>query len=247
MPANSHSVLGVEGYSMKLKLTILTFETTRRCNMCCTHCVRGPAQCVDIAPAAIRNTVQAIESIDLVEFTGGEPSLYPAAIWQFTAVAAINMCSVASFSVVTNAFQYNEAFSGALTDLFEFVEQPSGCTLVISQDQYHPLRSADAVRHYEKLPFFYGYKTFPPGSGLINDGMAKLNHLDSQIVEVPEDIFAWKEDDGICVDSQIYINALGDVLLHCDLSYESQKKHVIGNVLREPLDEIILRLMQQSN
>ena len=45
----------------------------------------------------------------------------------------------------------------------------------------------------------------------------------------------------------VYINAKGDVLLNCDLSYQKQKKYVIGNVLKESLNDILIRNLDEES
>ena len=52
--------------------------------------------------------------------------------------------------------------------------------------------------------------------------------------------------DNLYIDDMIYINALGDVLLDCDMSYQTQKKHVLGNVLNESLKDILIRNLDDS-
>ena len=49
------------------------------------------------------------------------------------------------------------------------------------------------------------------------------------------------EDDRINIeDDMIYVNAFGDVLLNCDVSYENQYEYMIGNVNDSKLVDIIL-------
>jgi hypothetical protein len=47
-----------------------------------------------------------------------------------------------------------------------------------------------------------------------------------------------RQDDGV-----IYVNALGDVIPSCNLSYVSQKTAKIGNVHEKPIAEILRQLL----
>ena len=46
------------------------------------------------------------------------------------------------------------------------------------------------------------------------------------------------DDDSIIIDT-IYINAKGDILGCCDLSYSSQEKYSLGNILDTTLESIV--------
>ena len=53
-------------------------EVTRRCNMCCAHCLRGDAESIDIQEKYIDAFLDSFETeayISSLTFTGGEISL----------------------------------------------------------------------------------------------------------------------------------------------------------------------------
>ena len=53
-------------------------EVTRRCNMCCAHCLRGDAESIDIQEKYIDAFLDSFEKgayISSLTFTGGEISL----------------------------------------------------------------------------------------------------------------------------------------------------------------------------
>ena len=78
---------------------------------------------------------------------------------------------------------------------------------------------------------------------LLNEGRAKqLSSTEfkkreptSKRIDVTyEDNNGEKNDDSICFSGdELYLNAIGDVVVGCDWSYESQKKYRIGNVMDE--------------
>ena len=53
----------------------LVLEVTRRCNMCCAHCMRGDAQALDMNKDVIDRVIDMVDEIGYVVFTGGEPTL----------------------------------------------------------------------------------------------------------------------------------------------------------------------------
>lgn len=55
----------------------VAIELTGRCNLKCEHCLRGPAQRKDISRETLLAFFQAVDSIDTLTLTGGEPSLVP--------------------------------------------------------------------------------------------------------------------------------------------------------------------------
>lgn len=63
---------------MQINVYNLVIEVTRRCNMCCTHCLRGDAQDLDISDEVLETVARNIQPSS-VTFTGGEPSLNIAA------------------------------------------------------------------------------------------------------------------------------------------------------------------------
>ncbi|MCS2761363.1 radical SAM protein [Bacteroides ovatus] len=59
----------------ELYIKNLCIEITRRCNMRCTHCMRGDAESVDIPLKHISNLLRHVRHIHHFNITGGEPSL----------------------------------------------------------------------------------------------------------------------------------------------------------------------------
>ena len=83
----------------------VVIEITRRCNMCCAHCLRGDAENVDIQERYIDAFLDSFEKgacISYIVFSGGEISLnIPAIRYILKAVKERNI-SVGSFYMVTN-------------------------------------------------------------------------------------------------------------------------------------------------
>ena len=235
---------------MRLIFDCLVLEITRRCNMSCAHCLRGPAQNLDMDPKIIDRVTTQVDHIHSITFSGGEPSLNGAAIEHFRWASFFFNCSFEYFWLTTNARMFKENFYTALWELYSIAGDPEACVLTISGDQYHGIRSNHAMMKYQDLPFFsYEKMDDIPDGALLDEGMASINQLGAyRQVNLQKELqnAEWdNEGDTLYVGDTIYINAKGDVLLGCDLSYKSQKKHAVGNVLAEPLADILRRQLPQ--
>ena len=62
-----------------MHLYSLIIEVTRKCNLCCEHCLRGEAQNKVFNPEWLDTFIKNnnITHVSTITFTGGEPSLHP--------------------------------------------------------------------------------------------------------------------------------------------------------------------------
>lgn len=60
---------------MDIRIDSLILEVTRRCNMCCPHCLRGDAENMDADIDLIPQIFEGITEVGTLTFSGGEPSL----------------------------------------------------------------------------------------------------------------------------------------------------------------------------
>lgn len=78
-------------------------EVTRRCNMCCAHCLRGDAESIDIQEKYIDAFLDNFEKgayISSLTFTGGEISLnIPAIRYTLKAVKAVSPLEAFTWSL----------------------------------------------------------------------------------------------------------------------------------------------------
>ena len=203
-------------------------EVTRRCNMCCAHCLRGDAESIDIQEKYIDAFLDSFETgayISSLTFTGGEISLnIPAIRYTLKAVKERGI-AVGSFYMVTNG--------KAVDDKDDY-----SCGLCISSDDFHEEISSESASILSGLKYNYDDKvTDFHKNYLLNEGRAK--NLDSNIYKKREPYvdkleYEFSKTGGIDFYSgELYLNAIGDVVSGCDLSYESQKKYRFGNVMDE--------------
>ncbi len=233
---------------MDIRLGYLVAEITRKCNMKCPHCLRGNSQHMDMSNDIINTITRQIEGINMVTFTGGEPSLNSEAIRQFMYGFIYNDCPIDGFWVATNARFYKDDFYNVLNSLYSICGDRELCALTISGDQYHYRRSDHAYEMYSELPFYSDEKMKRLEDwAVVNEGMAKKNQFGDKNVNPNMKISEYSiYDNTLYIDDTVYINAKGDVLLECDLSYQSQKKYTIGNILEESLKDILMRNLEDS-
>jgi organic radical activating enzyme len=232
----------------------LVLEITRRCNVQCRHCLRGRAQPVDMSLETLAKALKGVTSIGTITFTGGEPSLRPQIIRRFTRLAKKNKISVDSFFVVTNGKIASVDLMLALAELYAYCSGEKGQYFVggleVSQDQFHREKIRDirkALELYGALTFFHPEERKKDITDILDEGMAFKNGIgitsadrNTLVVETYEDgtIYA---NEGV-----VYVNALGDVIDSCNLSYESQKESKIGSVHENTLEEILTRLIPKE-
>lgn len=221
----------------------VVIEITRRCNMCCAHCLRGDAENVDIQERYIDAFLDSFEKgacISYIVFSGGEISLnIPAIRYILKAVKERNI-SVGSFYMVTNGKAVDKMADLALASLewwnYCCDKDDDMCGLCISSDNFHEKIPHESEGFFSGLKYSHDDKvTDFRFHSLINEGRAKT--INSSLYRKCEPCveklkYEINGDDGIdfwC--SEMYLNAVGDVVSGCNWSYESQKKYRIGNVM----------------
>lgn len=222
-------------------------EVTRRCNMCCAHCLRGDAENIDIQEKYIDAFLDSFEKgacISSLTFTGGEISLnIPAIRYTLKAVKERGI-AIGSFYMVTNGKAVDKMADLAMASLewWTYCDEKDDdmCSLCISSDNFH-----EAIP-YESKSILSGLKynrddkvTDFHKNYLLNEGRAKSLNADWALKKEPrtpelEVDYTGNDKTGINInEGQLYLNAIGDVVVGCDWSYESQKKYRIGNVMDE--------------
>lgn len=97
----------------KCSVDTLIIELTRKCNMACRHCLRGPAQNQDIDKQTIRSLFSRLRAVGTLIFTGGEPSLRPDLMLYALKFAKHYNVAVEHLYLVTNGKQVPDEFLNA--------------------------------------------------------------------------------------------------------------------------------------
>lgn len=107
---------------MEFILESLALETTRKCNLKCGHCMRGPSQNIDLTNEIIDTFFNNndIKRISNIIFSGGEPTLNPEVIvYTINKIITenINVCNIA---MVTNGQIFNKEIVDAFNRFNEY-------------------------------------------------------------------------------------------------------------------------------
>ena len=221
----------------------LAIEVTRRCNMNCAHCMRGDSQEVNLDTSVLQKLFEYAGSIKHLTITGGEPSLNPSAIRYISYFSRNVHCEIGAFFCSTNAKEYSEEFVNALNELYEQCTDKQNCTLSISLDQFHDAADPTALSEYRKLPYYQPVKELGNISrgNILSEGRANENNLGRYSKPFAEYFYDIDyEPLRFTVGDSVYLNAVGDILLDCDLSYLNQEEENIGNIMETPLDKLIM-------
>ena len=105
---------------MKVNLSELSIETTRKCNLACGHCMRGLKQNKSMDSRTLDNLIWQLAHVDRLHITGGEPFLEPDLIQQMAeqfGKPSDFEPDFNSWSLVTNGTKWNDKIAQALYEL----------------------------------------------------------------------------------------------------------------------------------
>lgn len=139
---------------MKYSIDNLVIEITRKCNIKCRHCLRGPARNINITQEMMNKIVSQFDYINSITFGGGEPSLFPEAIeWFIEAVQMYNV-TVGNFYVVTNGKKYSQKLYDACYRLYNLCNENEISGFCISDDEFHRECIPDRIKwEYNKIRY----------------------------------------------------------------------------------------------
>jgi len=225
----------------------LVVEVTRRCNMECRHCLRGPAEPRDMGFEMIDSILDQV-TFSSIAFTGGEPSLASNVIKYFVDRIIYRKIDVDGFYIVTNAKVYSEEMVDSLISLYGHMVmirtlEDAYCGLAVSEDPFHEQCDMVAQSKYKALVFYRPYdKVNIEGEHLIEEGNAIEWGLGDSMAQDQYSMNTFTDQE-VNVDV-LYISAIGDVMFGCDYSYESQKEQSVGNMNDEPIFDIVHRAIK---
>jgi len=218
-----------------MRIDNLVIELTRRCNLKCKHCLRGPAQSIDINPDLVAKFIQKnhIDYISSLVFTGGEPCLAASSMGVIARDLVRLKVHIGTFFMATNGLVFQLEMMNALGLLHSICDETELFTLAISRDKYHDNKKIH--------PSWGLLKTaeHPIGSLLLEGRGAKLPP-DKYSHKPKVDSWYWSKDgDGgvLLREGMVYINAKGNIVKCCDFSYAHQDKETLGHCLAKTLIE----------
>lgn len=249
---------------MKLNFHNLIIEVTRRCNMECSHCLRGDAQDKDLAIDALVRLLDQVGYISDISFTGGEPSIAPHVLEYILQELRCRDIHVGNFYLATNAKQIDDYFLRTMLNWWLYCDDNEMSALEWSNCYYHQcfcipeenIKKLSAFKfagpkHKEDCYEYNEYNVYNPTcskgikSSLIADGRAvdmTNNGRDEHINTINFDNYG----DGITVEDTIYMTVDGMLIPGCDYSYETMEHEAvqIGSVFQ---DTPIIKMIENYN
>ena len=231
---------------MDLTISNLVIEVTRKCNMNCSHCLRGASQRKTIPDNYIYKILQLIDNVYDLTITGGEPTLAFDSLEQIRNCVIYGNCDVNSFYMVTNGKAIN------VEKLAQWAWKMTNCCsdnemsgIGFSFDDFHTdtlqhRQEAKRYRNFHRLQELldYDYGIFDAGAGvnftrkhstdnwradsLIREGRAKdWGGRDNDKYYFLEDSY---DDNIIFGETELYLSCSGYIVSGCNWSY-----HTIDN------------------
>ena len=212
-----------------MEVSNLVIEVTRKCNMCCDHCLRGEMENLDLQEKYIDSLLNQVTYISDVTFTGGEPSLNVPIMEYFLNQCKEKEIGIGGFYIATNGLNIGEDFVMFCLRMFSYCDEKEQCTVHVSNDYYHQVEGSYTTELLDGLSFFRrkfekegwdyyrGDTVIRQGRG---EGFSNGQDLSYSDIETKEELN----------DTTIYLNCNGDMINGCDLSYGNQELYVLCHV-----------------
>lgn len=234
----------------------LGLELSRRCDMTCSHCLRGDAQGQDMSEHTLRTVLQVFGAeISHMFIGGGEPTLKPELLTRLRHNMLWAEVRVDSMFIVTNGKrlvkeldradyddydEYGDVLDGPAMDAIRKLSWSMQVDLTVSTDRWHgPLAHSRYVQlesAFEHVQAVSVNTQGPAGvDNLVGIGRARgYKALKIHLGEECNDIRGY---------SLTYVTIKGDVYVSCDMSYAmmdslQESKVCIGNVHKNSFDDI---------
>lgn len=236
----------------------LVLEVTRKCNMCCDHCLRGDAEEKDMPEEVAFTALSSFSEIGTITFSGGEPFLNKKLICSIVEFILDKKIKVNNFFIATNGMIYDEEIIKSLEKLYNYINcidldaqelLPYGnvddlyCnedffgSITVSRDFFHDEIPLSNYVKFSKLPFFTKDKDIFATSKVrsIEENFKYL------IPEGRSYEFGLTDKKAIKYVSNVesekngyitYVNVDGYVFSDCNLSYNSQKESLSVEAFR---------------
>ena len=243
---------------VKFNFRILSFEVTRRCNLCCAHCMRGEPQDKDINNNVIDKALDETNYIDLLNCTGGEPLLNVDAIEYIVDQIIKRKMNIRGFTITTNGTILEQRVAEQLNRIGKYVinftrnqlkdnEMQYGSNITISTDKYHHNSPDEAVRFYRQHCAEYvlvqkqgahkkANEIDNANKGLVYAGRAKNLPVDSFIVDSPFHKIKFENN---MVKCPIEVSSNGNVSISAYQTFDEIDKYAMGNILNTSFADMI--------
>lgn len=223
---------------MKLEINELMIEVTRRCNMRCSHCLRGEARKEDLNIGLFDEFLDAVASIGCLVFGGGEPSLVPNVMIDILKLVKAKSIPVYRFYIVTNGKKVSKSFINAIMQWYEYIDEDDYYDemppmLTLSQDKFHEQIPEKNKKKLRIFSFFSEDEHRTDFDRIPVQNLGRAKNLTNQKKRDPRcslDIHAERYDNKISISDIISFTVDGYVVPDCDYEYEEVENIAIANI-----------------
>lgn len=239
---------------MHVLTPIISIEISRRCNLDCSHCMRGEAQNSKISTELLNKFFDDVKSANVLVISGGEPFMCYEEIKSLIEVIKSKHVFIPKVLIVTNGTIYDERIYKLLEQNFEYIE------IDISIDNYHmesisrkyntnmksenprlkPVNLQEIIQNlklHKKSPYFgyiYGEKKY-----LIDMGRAVNLDKPKKVFDALGYFYTDCADNYIVAGPHIYLDTEG-YITDGNSEYSSRDKISIGNIHQNTVSEILI-------
>lgn len=227
---------------MELYINNLIIETTRKCNMKCKHCLRGASQRISMQLDYINRIFGAIDTIDCITPTGGEPTLAMDVLNHITQCIRYTNCEVNNFYMVTNGKSLRvSAVAKWIYDMSLVCSSNELSSVNFSFDKFHKWdltnpQQNKQFRNYVNLKeeLMYKYDLCDNcGGGFVNKHSDETWNYDFLIKEGRAEDMGTRENNPVPFDveetdnnifiaeNELYLTCSGWLIAGCNWSYKS--------------------------
>ncbi len=235
----------------------LALIITNKCNLNCSHCLRGEKNNDCMSDKVIEATLNQIQGIGNLAINGGEPTLSLDRLEKIISYVIEKHIPIDEFTITINGTIYSKRLLELLEEINRYIGSKSvNALLAISLDKYHldeisklkiQKEFLENLQKYQESKYFYGYrntkqKLFREGFAINLDEKltVPLRPIRPLITYVDKNK-KFNRENGLCnIGPLVTINPNG-IVTECDASIKNQENlYNYGNVLNNSIEDIIL-------
>ena len=235
----------------------LAMIVTNKCNLDCSHCLRGTKDDNCMSDKVIEATLDQVAAAGNIAICGGEPTLSIDRIEKIISYAIEKHIIVKNFTITINGTTYSKQLLELLDEINRYMGNDAiNAFFEISLDKYHldeitklgiKKEFYENLKRYQESKYFLGYRDI--NQKLFREGNAENMDKNLTIPLRPMKKFItyvgkngkFDRENGLCnIGPLITINPNG-IITECDASIEHQETlYNYGNIVNSSIEEIVL-------